>query len=171
MRNSSSGRWRGVVVALFAGLLLTACASGATSTAAVAPSSSGGAAVLMTHTGPLGTYLTDSSGKTLYMFAPDTAGKSVCNGPCATVWPPFTTTGTPVAGNGVTASMISTFARSDGNTQVVYNGHPLYYFQGDKSVGDTTGQGINSDGGLWWVVDPTGNAIQSPAPSASPSGK
>ncbi|MDR3471857.1 MAG: hypothetical protein P4M09_09245, partial [Devosia sp.] len=34
------------------------------------------------------------------------------------------------------------FVRSDGTTQVTYNGWPLYTWPGDTKPGDTTGQGI-----------------------------
>jgi predicted lipoprotein with Yx(FWY)xxD motif len=166
--------WRAAAVLVFASLLLVACGSSTTgsgsgsggqnSTEAPAgggtPSTSSGPAVVMTKTGSAGTYLTDGSGKSLYLFAADTGGKSVCNGACAAAWPPLTTTGTPTAGSGATASMISTTTRSDGKTQVVYNGHPLYYYAADTAAGQTTGQGLNQFGGLWWLVTPAGAAIQ-----------
>jgi hypothetical protein len=87
-------------------------------------------------------------------------GRSMCSGPCAQVWPPLTTNGKPTAGSGVTASKLTTVTRSDGSTQVVYAGHPLYYVVGDTSAGATNGQGINNFGGLWWLLSPAGMAIQ-----------
>ena len=114
----------------------------------------------MTRTGPAGTYLVDGTGKSLYLFIIDTGGKSMCSGPCAQVWPPLTTNGKPTASSGVTASKLTTITRSDGSTQVVYAGHPLYYFVGDTSAGATNGQGINNFGGLWWLLSPAGMAIQ-----------
>ena len=57
--------------------------------------------------------------------------------------------------------MLATNKRTDGSTQVVYNGHPLYYYVSDTSAGDTTGQGVNNSGGLWWLVAPSGAAITS----------
>jgi predicted lipoprotein with Yx(FWY)xxD motif len=113
----------------------------------------------MTKTGPAGTYLVDGTGKSLYLFAIDTGGKSRCSGPCAQAWPPLTTKGQPKAGSGVTASKLTTTTRSDGSTQVVYAGHPLYFFAGDTSAGATNGQGINNFGGQWWLVAPAGTAI------------
>ena len=41
--------------------------------------------------------------------------------------------------------------------QVTYNGWPLYFYAGDTAPGDTNGQG---QGGVWYVVDPTGNPIE-----------
>jgi len=167
--------WRAAAVLVFASLLLVACGSssngssgstGQTSNPYGAqaggstPSTPSGPAVVMTKTGSAGTYLTDRSGKSLYLFAADSGGKSVCTGACAAAWPPLTTTGKPTAGSGATASMLTTITRSDGTTQVVYNGHPLYYYVADAAAGQTTGQGLNQFGGLWWLVSPAGAAIQ-----------
>jgi len=69
------------------------------------------------------TLLTNATGFTLYSFAPDTPSRSNCNGTCAGYWPPVT--GTPAPGPGVTGTL-GTITRSDGTTQAVYNGHPLY---------------------------------------------
>ncbi|MFX9008225.1 hypothetical protein ABTN33_20390, partial [Acinetobacter baumannii] len=37
----------------------------------------------------LGPVLTDAKGMTLYTFDRDPNGKTACNGPCATNWPPL----------------------------------------------------------------------------------
>jgi predicted lipoprotein with Yx(FWY)xxD motif len=155
-RNIRGMRRLGAIV--FAGLMLAALAGTTAAAAAPAPSASG-PAVVMTKTGPAGTYLVDGTGRSLYLFAVDTNGKSMCSGPCAQAWPPLTTKGKPTAGMGVTASKLTTTTRSDGSTQVVYAGHPLYFFAGDTSAGATNGQGINNFGGLWWLVSPAGTAI------------
>jgi predicted lipoprotein with Yx(FWY)xxD motif len=105
----------------------------------------------------LGPIVTDSQGRTLYAWLKDTGTTSNCTGSCAQTWPPASASGTPQAGSGITASMIGTSARSDGGTQVTFNGHPLYYFSGDKNPGDTNGQGI---AGLWFTVSPDGTLNQ-----------
>ena len=92
------------------------------------------------------TVLTDTSGFTLYWFAPDTATRSNCTGTCAAYWPPLT--GTPSAGPGVTGKL-ATIKRSDGTAQVAYNGHPLYTYIGDTAPGQNFGNGLNLNGGLW----------------------
>jgi len=76
-----------------------------------------------------------------------------------TAGPPVLPPGKPLAGTGIDASLLGTSARMDGQLEVVYNGHPLYYFIADKKAGDTTGQGINNFGGPWYVVGPSGNKI------------
>ena len=91
----------------------------------------------------------------LYLYTKDTAGSgaSTCYGSCATAWPPLLTTGKPVAGSGVDMSKFGTLTRTDGTTQVTYNGWPLYYYSKDMAPGDTLGQGVGS---VWYVIDATG---------------
>jgi predicted lipoprotein with Yx(FWY)xxD motif len=101
----------------------------------------------------LGTYLIAYNGMTLYTFANDTGAASTCYGACATNWPAY------VVGPednltqlqaGVTGK-VATTKRTDGSLQVTYNGHPLYFFIGDKASGDTNGQNV---GKVWFVVKP-----------------
>jgi predicted lipoprotein with Yx(FWY)xxD motif len=100
-------------------------------------------------------FLTDQSGRTLYTFVNDTPTSSACNGACASLWIPLI--GSATAGSGVTASMIGVVTRQDGNDQVSYDGHPLYYFSKDVNAGDVNGQGYGN--GKWWAISPTGAPI------------
>jgi predicted lipoprotein with Yx(FWY)xxD motif len=108
----------------------------------------------------LGKVLVDGKGKTVYLFVADKGKASTCYSSCATYWPPVLTTGTPQAGTGAKQSLLGTTRRSDGKVEVTYAGHPLYYFLQDKKAGDTTGQGVNGFGALWWVMNPSGAAIK-----------
>ncbi|MBX5468805.1 MAG: hypothetical protein IRZ21_02790 [Thermoleophilaceae bacterium] len=118
-----------------------------------------GAATVNLRNGASGTFLVDSKGMTLYLFQKDTGSSSTCSGACAAAWPPFKTSGKPKAGAGVQASLLGTTKRSDGSTEVTYNGHPLYYYAGDAAPGDTTGQGLNQFGALWYVLNAKGGTI------------
>jgi predicted lipoprotein with Yx(FWY)xxD motif len=119
----------------------------------------GTAAVVSTHSSPAGTYLTDAKGKTLYLWKADTGSSSNCSGPCAQVWAPLTTSGTPQASGGAQQSMLGTTSRSDGSTQVTYANHPLYYYTEDEKAGQMEGQGSNEFGNKWYIVGPSGSAI------------
>jgi predicted lipoprotein with Yx(FWY)xxD motif len=121
-------------------------ANGATTTVALAPSK-------------FGKILVGPNGRTLYDFVADKTMASTCYGACASLWPPLTVTGTPKAGSGVRASLLGTTKRTDGTTEVTYNGHPLYYYAGDSAAGDTTGQDINQFGALWYVLTANGMEI------------
>lgn len=91
--------------------------------------------------------LTGPDGMTLYTFDKDTAGsgKSVCNGPCATNWPPLTGTSAPQEGD------YSLIERDDGTSQIAYKGKPLYYWAKDAKPGDRTGDGVNQ---VWHTATP-----------------
>ena len=60
---------------------------------------------------------------------------------------------------GAQASDLGTITRSDGTKQVTYDGHPLYYFEGDTGPGTDKGQGLNGFGNKWWLVAPSGSSI------------
>ena len=125
---------------------------------ALAGQSGGSAHVRLARTS-LGTILVDSKGITLYDFVKDKGTTSVCYGACAALWPPLLTSGKPVAGPGVHASLLGTTRRKDGKLEVTYRGHPLYYFVTDRKPGETTGQGVNQFGGPWWVLSAAGKEI------------
>jgi predicted lipoprotein with Yx(FWY)xxD motif len=110
--------------------------------------------IIVTET-DLGSILTDSDGKTLYLFEPDARGESACYDQCEDAWPPLTVDAT--AGDGVDEALLGTAPRTDGSNQVTYNGWPLYYFAADNAPGDINGQGVND---VWWVVDAAGDAIR-----------
>lgn len=123
------------------------------------PGSSGPSATIAVRSTALGQILVDGAGRTLYLFAADQGTASSCYGACAGVWPPATATGAPVAGPGVHQSLLATTTRKDGSMEVVYNGHPLYYFVSDKQAGDTTGQALSSFGADWYVLSAAGTKI------------
>jgi predicted lipoprotein with Yx(FWY)xxD motif len=122
---------------------------------------------LRTSRGPDGTFLTDASGRAVYLWVADSNGMSSCSGSCAQAWPPLTTKGMPTASGGANARDLGTITRSDGGKQVTYKGHPLYYFSGDSGPGKTAGQGSDGFGAKWWLVAPTGTAITSSGSSAT----
>ena len=96
----------------------------------------------------LGNYLADQKGMTLYVFDRDKeVGKSVCNGGCAKLWPPFA----PEAGQAKTTEPLSIITRDDGTKQYAYKGKPLYYYDKDSKPGDTRGDAV---GTVWWVAKP-----------------
>jgi predicted lipoprotein with Yx(FWY)xxD motif len=104
-------------------------------------------------TSKLGSIAVDDRGFTLYDFAADKGGQSTCYGRCATFWPPAYTYGSPIAAAGTKASLVSVASRTDGTTMLAYNGHPVYGFLPDASLGDVKGQGSIAFGAPWWVLD------------------
>lgn len=92
--------------------------------------------------------LVGAGGMTLYTFDKDVAGsgKSVCNGPCATNWPPLL-----AAESDAAAGDYSIVIRDDGKRQWAFKGKPLYYWIKDQKPGDRTGEGFNN---VWRSAKP-----------------
>ena len=127
-----------------------------------AAASSGTAAMtlgLQSVSGISGKFLADGQGHALYLFEADKGTASTCTGACAAAWPPVTASGMPMAGSGVSQSLLGTAKRADGTEQVTYNGHPLYYFAADTGSGMAKGQGSSAFGAGWYVLDAKGSKI------------
>jgi predicted lipoprotein with Yx(FWY)xxD motif len=155
----------GLTILASLALLLGACSSSSGSSAgastggdssAPASAAAGGDATVLAADTELGGILTDADGNTIYYFANDTAGVSSCADDCLTNWPAVEATGTPTAGDGVSATL-GTITRDDGTTQLTVNEFPAYYFSGDAAPGDTNGQG---QGDVWWVFGVDGAPIE-----------
>ena len=117
----------------------------------------------------LGHILVDANGRTLYLFKGDRPNVSTLSAAGQAIWPLFTATTTPRALSGTVAGRIGTVAHAGGAAQVTYNGHPLYYYVGDHSPGQTSGQGLNQFGALWYILSTNGNAVTSAPASPSPA--
>ena len=121
------------------------------------PSSNGGPAALKLD----GRYLVDRQGQSVYLFEKDESGESYCSGACAAVWPPLETSTAPQAGVGVQDTALGTIKRSDGDMQVTYHGHPLYYYAADASTaGKTKGENIDQFGDSWYLVGSHGQPVE-----------
>jgi predicted lipoprotein with Yx(FWY)xxD motif len=145
--------------------------SGGSSSSAPAASGSNSVIVKIKKTGA-GMVLTNAAGFTLYTFQADKGSTSTCYGACAQFWPPVLGTAHLAAGQNI-SGQFGTTTRKDGKIQVTFDGHPLYTYAGDTQPGQTSGNGINQDGGIWNVITTAagGGAATgaSAAPSSSPS--
>jgi predicted lipoprotein with Yx(FWY)xxD motif len=121
-----------LVLTLLLAATLGACSSTAYKSAAPAMAS--------------GDVLTGSNGMTLYTFDKDAGGKSMCNGPCATNWPPLYAMDSDVA-----SGDYSIVIRDDGKKQWALKGKPLYFWVKDQKAGDKTGDNFNN---VWHVAKP-----------------
>jgi predicted lipoprotein with Yx(FWY)xxD motif len=121
----------------------------------------GGNSSVLIATAPDGPYLTDPQGMTLYTTlndAPD-SGTSSCLASCASLYPPLTVDGAPVAPEGLTGTL-GVITRTDAIcgepecpevNQVTYNGLPLYTYVNDQEPGDMAARDL---GGIWSIVRP-----------------
>jgi predicted lipoprotein with Yx(FWY)xxD motif len=115
--------------------------------AALALASAAIAAPAKTGDSAKGKVLTDAKGMTLYTFDKDAGGKSACNGPCATNWPPL-----KAAASDKNEGAYTMIKRDDGAMQWAYKGKPLYTWTKDSKAGDITGDGFNN--GVWHIAQP-----------------
>lgn len=111
-----------------------------------------GVKVIKKDSTPVGTYLADANGMTLYWNNHDSPGKSTCSGDCLNLWPAVSLSQGLTLDGKLKASDFGTIVRQDGIRQSTFRGYPLYYYSLDKSAGDTKGQGILNQ---WHVIDPS----------------
>ncbi len=108
----------------------------------------------------LGPVLVNGAGMTLYMFEPDQHAKVTCTGTCAAVWPPLKLAGGQATAAGAAkAALLGSDADPSGGKVVTYAGWPLYTYAADTKPGQATGQALNLNGGLWYVLSPSGKVI------------
>ena len=153
----------------------TTSATPASSAPASASTSAPASATVSVKSVPgVGNVLVNAEGKTLYMLTSEKGGKITCtasNG-CTQVWPETTLASgaKATAGSGVQSSLLGTVTGAAGSPEVTYNRWPLYTFSGDSGPGVAHGQGLQSFGGTWWVLNAAGNPVTSTTgASSSPS--
>jgi len=103
----------------------------------------------MVENSQIGNFLVGPNDMTLYAKKGE-FNSSTCYDQCAINWPPLRPMNGLVLGTGVTGAL-GQIERTDGTSQLTYNGKPLYYWTGDTAVGNTSGNGF---GGVWSVVAP-----------------
>lgn len=91
-----------------------------------------------------GGVLADGKGRTLYVFKKDSPMQSACYDGCARAWPPFI-----ASTNAKEEGDFSILNRKDGGRQWAFKGQPLYFYAGDTSPGEATGDG---SGSVWYVI-------------------
>jgi predicted lipoprotein with Yx(FWY)xxD motif len=114
--------------------------------------------------------LVDADGNALYTSDQEAGGTVRCTGACLDFWEPLTIEGGQPTGN-VSGATLGVLERPDGQTQVTFNGDPVYRFTEDQA-GQVTGDGLDDafEGQQFtWHVITTGDQPSGP-PSTSGSG-
>jgi predicted lipoprotein with Yx(FWY)xxD motif len=138
------------------------------------PAASHGNAVTPRKLPGVGMVLVDRSGKTVYSPQQEAHGKILCTGGCLGFWFPVTVAaGTKTHDAPGMSGTVGTIRRSDnGQSQLTYNGRPLYTFRLDQAPGDLHGNDFSDQFGgtsfTWQVVSASGAAAAS-THSAKPS--
>jgi predicted lipoprotein with Yx(FWY)xxD motif len=104
-------------------------------------------------------YLTDGTGRTLYVCLDDQPGTpgnppvTSCDAACTAERPIFAaaaTDRTTLLPSAMSSADLNDLTRSDGALQLTYRGWPLYYYSGDLSAGSTAGHNDRA----WRAIDP-----------------
>ena len=103
--------------------------------------------------------------RVLYVHSTDPRRHSTCTGACATVWPPFLVSGSAAHHLGHVHGL-GTIHRPNGRLQVTINGHPLYFFSGDKNLTAAMGQGFFN---MWFTVRTNGTAVHVAKANSAPA--
>jgi predicted lipoprotein with Yx(FWY)xxD motif len=150
-------------------LALSACGNSGVTTLSAPPTTNPSLTLTLQHS-PQGPILATGGGNTLYDFVPDTPTRSAClNDGCVLQWPPLLKAGPVTVGTGIDSSLVSTLRRPGGMVQLSYGGHPLYTYNLDVTPGMVTGQAIDQDGGLWYVLNAKGQQITTAFSETSPN--
>jgi predicted lipoprotein with Yx(FWY)xxD motif len=163
---SRQGATRRVSLALLcAGTLGLAagCSSTSPSSAGEAAKGSGQAVKVDVRSVPgVGQVLVTGKGYVLYVFEPDHHRTVTCTGACAGTWPPLMESSGAdlVGGPGVQQALFGADPDPVGGRVVTYAGWPLYGYTGDLQPGQATGQDIDTNGGKWYVIRPSGQLVE-----------
>jgi len=154
----------GLALVSAAAILFASGCGGSSSSSAVtgAAAAGGGTVTVMARSLPgVGTVLVDSQGYALYVFAPDDHRAMMCTGTCLGSWPPLMLpSGARIAaGPGVKLMLLGSDPDPAGGRVVTYDGWPLYTYAGDVQPGQATGQDIDLNDGVWYVIRPSGQPL------------
>jgi predicted lipoprotein with Yx(FWY)xxD motif len=126
-----------------------------TSPASPSALTAGKGAELVAGASDFGTVLFDDTGQAIYIFDVETTPRPRCYGACAEAWPPVVTEGAPQAGAKVRKSLLGTTERRNGDLQVTYGGHPLYFYA-HEGKDEVKCHDVFLNGGTWYAVQPDG---------------
>jgi predicted lipoprotein with Yx(FWY)xxD motif len=160
----SRGRRRAALIPVAAlALALAGCSGSSSASSGPVPSATGD--LLSAQKTSLGTVLVNAKGRTVYEFANDKAGVSTCTGACSANWPLVAAPASiPSSLPGVTGAVGAT---ASGTRQLTVAKHPVYTFVGDTKPGQTNGQNVTLNGGLWTAVSPAGAPVRTKGGASS----
>ena len=177
VRRSRASRTTRIAMMVGVPLLAVATAACGGSSSASSTGSGGGTGTTTAGSGDtlavadtsLGSVLVDGDGMTVYLLTADSPDTSSCAAQCLGDWPAVApATGTPKLGPGVVAKVGQT-TTPDGTKILTAGGWPLYTFIQDQAPGDVTGEGVQSYGGVWYAVSPSGQPVKAASSSSGRS--
>jgi predicted lipoprotein with Yx(FWY)xxD motif len=147
--------------------VLIALSAPACSSSAHSPASAVEPTITSSYLSQFKTQVLTDNGFALYIFQPDHHQQATCKSYCAAIWPPMLLSPDQhaTASPGIHPSLLGTDPYSSNSSIATYNGWPLYGYASETTVGAAAGQGLDVDGGYWYVIRPDGTPI---VPSGDP---
>jgi predicted lipoprotein with Yx(FWY)xxD motif len=114
----------------------------------------------------VGLVLVNGKGYALYEFVPGEHGPTICKGACAEAWPPIRLNIEMAIDSSpeLEVPLVSTEPDPEhhevGDRVVKFAGHVLHSYTGDRSPGTVNGEGVESYGGHWYLISPSGALIK-----------
>lgn len=141
-------------LALVASLICALGLAGAGSTATPAGRTAGAtAAAVAAEVRGYGMVLATPALSSLYLLSNEAGDRIACTGGCLSLWPPLLVrSGTPLRGGAGVLGRLGRVRRAPGVYQLTYNGYPLYRYVGDTGRLQSSGEGVVSNGGTWYLV-------------------
>jgi predicted lipoprotein with Yx(FWY)xxD motif len=139
--------------AIAVGLMALALAAGNAAIASSTRSTVIGSAIKF----PWDPFLVGPDHHSVYMWCTGWSGKK-CPGRSNHAWLPLIAHGRLLAEphSQVNAGGLGTVSLSNRQRQVIYYGHRLYYYRGDRKPGQTNGQAKHQGQGIWLLVSARG---------------
>jgi predicted lipoprotein with Yx(FWY)xxD motif len=177
LRTVTGRAWLAALVAAALSCMLASCSqAGSAAHAPAAQSHRSQRAVFARALTGIGMTLVDRSGRTIYSPEQEANGNIMCTGSCLMFWFPVTArTGTALDLPAGFAGKLGKIRRPDnGQTQLTYNGKPLYTFRLDTAAGQAHGNNFTDHFGsasfTWQAVTAAGRVAAKTSPSPPPAG-
>jgi predicted lipoprotein with Yx(FWY)xxD motif len=146
---------------------LAGCGGGskAPTTTTTASAKDPGTSFSVANVSGVGDVVVDGKGRTVYILTSGAKKNVPCTDAsgCTDVWPDLSLpdgTSAATAGDGLDSSLLGT-QDANGETYPTYNGYLLYEYSADSAAGQANGQGLQSFGGTWYVLDSSGQPVTS----------
>jgi predicted lipoprotein with Yx(FWY)xxD motif len=107
----------------------------------------------------LGRFITDETGRPLYVLSADSKTTSACYDACAAIWHPVpgTATAADIQEPAIQPELVGVFTRRDGVLQRTYAGRPLYFR--DVTTHGEPETAITDRWGTWSLLFPHGEPM------------
>lgn len=142
-------------------VIAVTAATGAIVLAGTAAAASASAVLRSVSFGGFTNALANHSSRTLYVLSTEKGGKIHCKTACMILWIPLEVKDsvTSVALGAHVGGKIGFVARGSTMKQVTFNSYPVYTYTGDTAAHQSNGEGVQADGGTWYIAHASSSTV------------